>query len=402
MASPTQFQAQVEREPRRSPVEAPDGRPRTALLTRRSLRTALGILWLLDGVLQLQSFMFTKGFAEQVVAPSAAGQPSFVAGPVEWNVRMIASHPALLNGLFASVQLTLGCGLLFRRTARLAIVASIAWAAGVWYLGEGMGGLAGGTSTALNGAPGAAVLYLVLALAAWPESLDVGDGLGRLPHLRPPRWLHVVWAVLWVGFAGLNLLPTNVPPRVTSSQLAANAAMVPPWLAAIDRWMASIVATSGYGALTIVIALELCIGLLVFGNRTCHDLALWAGILVAGLFWAVGQSFGQLFSGQATDPSTGPLLILIGLAALGATRPEVSEASGLLRRESRQEKSGKYGNLNTSNAQPNASAPTSENVVRRVGRRHQAWPPEIPLPCRRPAAQKALGLVMAQEGAGSR
>ena len=211
-------------------------------------------------------------------------------------------HPALLNGLFASVQLALGFGLLFRRTARLAIVASIAWAAGVWYLGEGMGGLAGGTSSALNGAPGAAVLYLVLALAAWPESLDVGDGLKPPPHLRPPRWLLVVWAVLWVGFAGLNLLPTNVPPHVTSWQLTANAAMVPPWLAAIDRWMASVVTASGYGAVTVIIALELCIGVLVFGNRVCRDVALGAGTLVAGLFWAVGQSFGQLFSGQGNRP----------------------------------------------------------------------------------------------------
>jgi hypothetical protein len=48
--------------------------------------------------------------------------------------------------------------------------------------------------------------------------------------------------------------------------------------------------------------------------------ALWAGIVVAVLYWGVGQGFGQLFSGQATDPSTGPLLVMVGLTALGATR----------------------------------------------------------------------------------
>ena len=50
----------------------------------RTLQIALGLLWLLDGVLQAQPFMFTSDFVTQVIAPVGQGQPGFVSGPVHW------------------------------------------------------------------------------------------------------------------------------------------------------------------------------------------------------------------------------------------------------------------------------------------------------------------------------
>jgi hypothetical protein len=42
--------------------------------------------------------------------------------------------------------------------------------------------------------------------------------------------------------------------------------------------------------------------------------ALVIAAIAAAIIWAAGGQFGQLFSGQATDPGTGPLLILIAIA----------------------------------------------------------------------------------------
>ncbi len=291
-------------------------------LSRRSLRTVLGFIWLLDGALQLQSFMFTKGFATGIIAPSASGQPFFVADPVEWNARVIGAHPALFNGLFASIQLALGLCFLFRRSAQLAIVSSVVWAAGVWYLGEGLGGLGSGT-TALLGAPGAALLYIVLAVAAWPSPGRSTSRDSSLCLQRPPQWIVGGWVVLWVGFAALNLLPSNISPRTISSQLRANASTVPSWLAAIDRGVASAVHASGISAVAVTVVVELAIGLLALSQGTLRFVALSTGIAVAGLYWAVGQNFGQLFSGQATDPSTGPLVIVLALAVFGSHPPPI-------------------------------------------------------------------------------
>src|SRR3954447_25701352 len=83
-------------------------------MTRRHLQIALGFLWLLDGALQAQPFMFTRGFATQVIAPSAHGQPAFVSAPVDWVSTVIAAHPVAWNAPFALVQLLLGAGLLVR------------------------------------------------------------------------------------------------------------------------------------------------------------------------------------------------------------------------------------------------------------------------------------------------
>lgn len=49
---------------------------------QRALQIALGVIWLTDGALQLQPFMFGSSFVTQIIAPNAVGQPAFVAGPV--------------------------------------------------------------------------------------------------------------------------------------------------------------------------------------------------------------------------------------------------------------------------------------------------------------------------------
>jgi hypothetical protein len=101
-------------------------------VTRRHLQVALGMLWLLDGLLQAQPFMFTKGFATQVIGAAGQGQPGFVSVPGHWLSTVIAAHPVAWNVPFAETQILLGVGLLVAGTARLALAASIAWALAVW------------------------------------------------------------------------------------------------------------------------------------------------------------------------------------------------------------------------------------------------------------------------------
>ena len=273
--------------------------------------------------------MFTKGFAHMVIAPAAAGQPSFVAGPVHWNADLIAHQPALFNAVFAGIQLALGMGLLLPRFCRPALVGSMVWSGGVWYLGEGLGGLAGGHVTALTGAPGAAVLYLVLALAAWPTGAGPRDGRTGTVRVAPAFWVEPVWALLWIGFALLNLVPGNNAGSTVGDELAGNASSVPTWLGHLDHWLANGAQVLGRGTGVLLVGAELAIGLLVLVGGRFRSPATWAGIALTGLYWAAGQSFGQLFSGQATDPSTGPLLMLIGLAALGAAPRHAERAARL-------------------------------------------------------------------------
>jgi lipopolysaccharide export LptBFGC system permease protein LptF len=43
-------------------------------------------------------------------------------------------------------------------------------------------------------------------------------------------------------------------------------------------------------------------------------LAVVLAIGVSVVFWVIGQNFGKIFTGGATDPNSGPLLVVLGLA----------------------------------------------------------------------------------------
>ena len=84
-------------------------RPRLAIpgLTRRGIQVALGLMWVLDGLLQLQPAMLTSRFASQVIRPAGAGQPGFVSLPVGYAAQLIGHDPVLFDIGFGLVQLLL-------------------------------------------------------------------------------------------------------------------------------------------------------------------------------------------------------------------------------------------------------------------------------------------------------
>jgi hypothetical protein len=193
-------------------------------VTRRHIQIALGVLWLLDGLLQFQPFMFSRGFAATVIAPSAAGQPAWVAWPVHQAASVIGSYPVALDVVFALVQLSLGIGFLWPRTARTAVLLSVLWAIGIWLTGEGLGGLAGGSSSLLSGAPGAASLYAVLAMAAWPSCPLGHDSADRSTNGGVAEWYPLAWAAIWFDLALLALLPANRSVAAVSGQIDSSGA----------------------------------------------------------------------------------------------------------------------------------------------------------------------------------
>jgi hypothetical protein len=287
-------------------------RPIAALLTRRhpitrrDLQIALGLLWLLDAALQAQPFMFTRGFATQVIAHGGEGQPGIVSAPVHLATDIIAANPVPWNLLFAATQLLIAIGLLARRTARLALAASIGWALGLWYLGEGLSGMASGHASLITGAPGSALLYAVLAAAAWPS---------RTSEQAPASWLAPAWALLWVGAALLQLLPgQNTGPALASS-LTAGAEGAPHWLSQLDTALGKWASQNGTLAVSALAATELLIGAAALSRRT-RIFALAAGLVLSIAIWFTGQDLGQLYSGQATDPNSAPLIALMAIVVL--------------------------------------------------------------------------------------
>lgn len=310
-------------------------------ITRRGVQICLGLLWLLDGMLQLQPQMFTSNFADKVIAPVAQGQPFFVSSPMHLGISIILSNPAFFDACFALIQLGLGVTILWKRTARYGLLASVFWGLGVWICGEGIAGMASGHASLLMGAPGAALLYVILALAVLPQRVD------RIKSdNQPAYWLAFVWAILWIGGAIYQLLPGQNSVSSLSSMIAGNASGAPSWLASLDTHLASTInglgmtaasmsgvhtttmqmaqmqtqSGSGYWFILVLVLIQLFIGIGIFYKGYGRTLAIGMGIILSLIFWIIGQSLGGYYTGLATDPNSTPLFILLAVSILGCTQ----------------------------------------------------------------------------------
>jgi hypothetical protein len=280
--------------------------------TRRALQLGLAAIWLLDGVLQYQPFMYTKAFA-QSLAGTAAGNPSVIARPISWDANLVEHHLVLLNTIFATIQLGLGLGIAFRPTVRIALAASIAWSIGVWWFGEGLGGVLIGGASPLNGAPGGVIIYALLAVLLWPADratsapFIAGRAVGA--HVAKALWL-----VLWLSEAYFALIPANRAPQAVSAMIASMESGEPGWLAAIERGGAALVDNHGLAASVGLAVALVGIAIGVYLPRPLARATLVLAILVALVIWIVAQALGGILASGATDPNSGPLLVLLALA----------------------------------------------------------------------------------------
>lgn len=294
--------------PSRCPFQTKD-LAMTDRIARRG-QVCLGLLWLIDGVLQCQPYMFGRSFITGVLLPSAAGQPRFISALLTWMAHLIEPQVAAFNALAAATEVLIGIGLLYRRTVRPALVVSLVWASGIWLVGEGAGMVLTGTASPLTGAPGAALLYVLAGLLCWPRSAPrypTADDDVR--GLVPDRYLRLAWGMTWLGSAVLWLLPANssadgVHQAITGAPSGAG------WLSRVLD--AAAAATAGRGT-TIAIVLAVAsgaIGLAVLQGWHPHTL-LALQVSLSALYWVLGQGLGGVLTGHATDVGTSPPMILI-------------------------------------------------------------------------------------------
>jgi hypothetical protein len=274
--------------------------------------------------LQFQPYMFSKAFLPSMLGMANMGLPGPLPALLYRVSSLVGTHPVAWNAAFASLQVLIGAGLLWARTARVARPVSIAWALAIWVAGEGAGGLLMPGVSALNGAPGAALLYVLAAVILWPRRPDdsVGDdraapaGAGLL-RASGARWC---WAILWTGLALLELQGANHAAVMPATEVADAGNGEPGWVAALNHHAGHLLA--GHGAVFAVAAAvaQLAIGLAILHPRW-RRAALGSGMALAVTYGLLGQDLGGLLTGRATDPGTAPLLVLLALALRPGRRP---------------------------------------------------------------------------------
>jgi len=266
----------------------------------RTAQTVLGLIWLLDGGLQLQSFMYSKGFI-QMIRAMGPGQPHWLASSINWGATAAAHHLSVYNTLFAIVQLAIGVGLLYRPAVKPALIVSFVWAVFVWWFGEAFGMLFMNMAQPLTGAPGAAILYPLVGLVIWPN--------GRPGGLLGVRGTRIMWAVLWLVSAYLWLLQSSSGANAIHDMINASPSGMS-WLSSLQDGFASVTQGNGLILSLLLAAASAAIGLGVALNRGARPLIILSVVLQL-TYWLVGQGFGGIFQGGATDPNAAPLFILL-------------------------------------------------------------------------------------------
>ena len=283
---------------------------------RRLLQLALAALWLLDGVLQLQPLFFTGGpdGLSGMLAGTAPGNPHAIARSITWNASVVDHHAVVANTAFALIQILLGFGIAWRLTLKPALGASIVWSLAVWWFGEGLGGVLHGAGTPVAGGPGAVLFYALLAILLWPT-----DRAGSKPPFAAARAIGLraatfVWVAVWTGLAILALFGSGRSPQGIHDLIDGLSPGEPGWLRAIDRHAGTLVSHEGLAVAVAVAAVCLVVGVGVFLPVPLARATLVLAIVTAAVIWIVGQAFGTILAGGATDPNSGPLLAVLALA----------------------------------------------------------------------------------------
>ena len=290
------------------------------LFSRKALQRVLGVLWLIDGLLQLQPLMFTGNMINGIMRPMLQGQPGVIGASLQYIVTQTTQHLAAVNWLIAVVQILLGLGFLLlpARQIKPVVIVSIIWAFIVWYGGEGLSMLLTGTASVLTGAPGAVLLYPLLGLVIYPrQPADAPQKIGNegLLSRHSLRW---ILAGFWIFAALLQLQPNWWQPGQISQAIGAmvgqgglNAWLVDPVLQRIAN--ITVGSEIPLNVILIVVFLGLGIALAVVKEKHRRPLLI-VSIVLSLILWYIAEGFGMILTGMATDFNSGLLLVVMTLA----------------------------------------------------------------------------------------
>ncbi len=311
---------------RRSTVagEAPVGPAPVVLgaepVARLILRIGFGLLWIGDGLLQLQSSM-ALGLPTSVLEPSASSSPGWVQHVVNTGVTIWSHHPVQAAASAVWLQLGIGAALLVAprgRWSRFAGLAATGWGLIVWVFGEAFGGIFGQGASWLFGTPGAALFYCVAGvLVALPEDTWSSPLLGRR-ILRGTGAFFIGMAILqawpgrgfWQGAVGgtkAGTLTAMVRLMAQTSQPAVVSSAV--------RAFGRVDASHGWAVNLIVVALLAVVGLaLSTGRSRVVRPAVYVAVVLCIADWVFVQDLG-FFGGVGTDPNSMVPTVLVLLSA---------------------------------------------------------------------------------------
>lgn len=270
---------------------------------RKFLRTSFGILWIFDGILQMQ-LPFITLFAQYNLIPLLGSEPlvTFLVGHAldVWNL-----NPPIFDVLASLFQVYTGAFfLIYSRGSKYKLVqiTAILWSLTIWIFGEGFGGILSPSATLLTGSPGSALFYAiasVLLLAYEQESSTT----------RVVMVTRIAMIITFFGFAISQAVPSN------GFWTALPISFFPSPFAILNNLTFITLLLSQHAFLWngIYVSLMVVIGVLwLLKPKNAPYLTLLWGFFT----WYIYQGLGIFGMTSSTDPNTGLPLILISWTIL--------------------------------------------------------------------------------------
>ena len=278
------------------------------------MQLALAAFWTIDALLQLQPRNFTSGLVFDTILGNTENQPQPVYGSLVAGIasarapRGRAEHrdhrdPAPDRSRARLAAHRQGRP---RRIGRLGARRVVVGGGIRWGLRRQ------GNAARRRARPGASVRGARAGRMATRSSSWRNDRRGRR-GARRERHSPALGDAVRVGGALLRALPFWFPPvYALAGDFELGLDQEPHWLFMINEKLARFAAGAGLPLVIAVATLEAVIGLGVLTRY--RRTFLLVGMIVTAIYWAVGQQFAQMFTGDATDIGAGPLYILLALS----------------------------------------------------------------------------------------
>ncbi|MCI0182273.1 MAG: hypothetical protein OWR52_10445 [Acidibacillus sp.] len=285
---------------------------REVFYRRRTLRVGLGLLWVLDGLLQAQPDMSSE-FIPNIVNPSISSLPPFLYNLVEPLVVLWSQSPVQFDILAIWIQVGIGILLLFGGNSgliRLTLWFSILWGMAVWVIGEDFGGVFSNGATWLAGDPGSVLFYMIgaafllLPAKRWREQYVL-------------KYLQRIMAILWMWSAIVQAIPAFgfwSPQGLSSTTLSMAEMPQPASLVAILYAIVHVLSAHPVLWNAIFIIWMGTLGIAWLWQSKLPFVVPITLVWIA-LTWVIGQDFGVL-GGLGTDPNSSPVVFLLILSVV--------------------------------------------------------------------------------------
>jgi cytochrome oxidase Cu insertion factor (SCO1/SenC/PrrC family) len=277
---------------------------------RRLLRISFGLLWVFDGLLQIQGSM-PLGLPSSVLTPAASSSPGWVQHLVNVGTTIWADHPVTAAAATVWIQVGVGVFLLVAPRgywSRAAGGVSAGWGLVVWVFGEAFGSVFGHGSSWMFGLPGAVLFYAVAGvLVALPdrswETPRLGKGL-----LRATGLFFVGMGILqawpgrgfWSGQAHAATGPGTLTSMVQQMAQVSQPSLFSSWVRSFGTFQAGHAWLVNFLVVALLVGVGACF---LTGNVRIIRIGVVVGAVLCLADWVLVEDMG-FFGGVGTDPNS--------------------------------------------------------------------------------------------------